>query len=367
MFRADKSALAAALALTTQAVERRNTIPILSNVLIQRDGQTMIATASNLDIEVATRFKAEMGTSFVAFTCPASTLKDIVAKLPDGAEVTIDESDTKVTVKAGRSKFSLQTLPEADFPTMAAGDMPTQFTVNAVALSKAMKGVQFAISTEETRYYLNGIYMHAEEGALLLVATDGHRLSKRTIAADLLDNPLASFEGVIIPRATIGLILKLIEKQESVTVTLSDAKIRVAAGDTVITSKLIDGTFPEYRRVIPINNETSVRINATPMMQALERVTAISSERGRAVRMEFSPGSLRMLVSNPDAGDAEDEIVIEGDADASIGFNGKYVLEALGHVGSEVVEFMLGDAGGPTILKQLGQSADVIVVMPMRV
>ncbi|MEV4609737.1 DNA polymerase III subunit beta [Neorhizobium sp. LMR1-1-1.1] len=366
MFTAKKSAIADALKLVSDVVERRNTIPILSNVLIENAGGQLSARVSDLDTEATIPLRAEVMPTFKPFTVQAHLLSDIIRKLPDGVDVVVTEEDdalNAVTVKAGRSKFRLQVLPASDFPSMAMGDLPFVLELPAQALAKAMASVSFAISTEETRYYLNGIYFHPAETGIKLVATDGHRLSKQFVRAE--DVP-QDMPGIIVPKKTVETVMKHLPKDGNVMLQVSDAKIRLIIGDMVLLSKLIDGTFPEYQRVIP-SHDRSIELEAKPFSAALGRVTTVSS-KGSGVKLRFAEGTLKLTVNNPDAGNAEDEVAFEGDVEMETGFNGRYMAEALDRLGEGTIRMMLGEPGSPAVMAADGDHAEnLIVLMPMRV
>ncbi|CDZ43059.1 DNA polymerase III, beta subunit [Neorhizobium galegae bv. officinalis] len=367
MFIASKTALLDALKLVGQIVERRNTIPILSNVLFERgESGRLTARVSDLDLEAVIPFSADVETVFRPFTVPAHMLSDIVRKLPDGADIHVTAADDclqAIMVKAGRSKFRLQVLPPDDFPSMAIGELPFSLEVPVPALARALAAVGFAISTEETRYYLNGIFFHPAEGGIKLVATDGHRLSKRFISVE--DAP-QNMPGIIVPKKTVETIAKHLPKEGLMQLQVSDAKIRMVIGDIVLLSKLIDGTFPDYVRVIP-SHSGFVEIEGKPFAAAIDRVSTVSSG-SRAVKMTFAAGTLKLAVNNPDAGNAEDEVSFEGDAEVETGFNAKYVTDALNHLSEGTIHFHLGDAGSPAVLRSDGDHIeDLIVLMPMRV
>ncbi len=367
----ERSNLLKSLNHVHRVVERRNTIPILSNVLLAADGASLEMKATDLDLEVteATPARVEQGG---ATTVPAHLLYDIVRKLPDGAEVMLktDEDGTAMTVISGRSSFRLQCLPQSDFPELSAGSFSHIFRLDSTALRGLIEKTQFAISTEETRYYLNGIFLHTLEtgGKLKLrsVATDGHRLARAEV-----DAPAGSegMPGIIIPRKTVGELQKLVDNPELiVTVEVSDAKIRLTIGSIVMTSKLIDGTFPDYQRVIPANNDKQLRVDCQTFAQAVDRVSTISSERGRAVKLALADGQLLLTVNNPDSGSATDELAVSYDNDAmEIGFNAKYLLDITAQLSGEDAIFLLADAGSPTLIRDTADDDALYVLMPMRV
>ena len=370
----ERSNLIRALARTTRVVERRNTIPILSNVLLRAEGGALNMKATDLDLEVTEEAPANVDADG-ATTVPAHLLHDIVRKLPDGSEVMIRSSEDGkgITVAAGRSNFRLQTLPQEDFPDLTAGEFTNSFSMPASELAMLIERTAFAISTEETRYYLNGIYCHVIEGQLRAVATDGHRLARAEVEAP---EGTDGMPGIIIPRKTVGEVQKLLQgaqpgeegEQASVQVQLSDAKIRFSLGGVVLTSKLIDGTFPDYQRVIPAGNDKALTLDRQTFSGAVDRVATVSSERGRAVKLAIGDGQLTLTVNNPDSGSAEEELAVGYEDDPmEIGFNARYLLDIAAQITGEEAVFMLNDSGSPTLIRDKGDERALYVLMPMRV
>lgn len=370
MFTTSKSALGAALTFAREAVEKRNTIPILANVAIEAspEPRKLTARATDLDVEIAVTFAAEIGPGFQPFTVPAGTLFDIVRKLADKAEIAFAATGadlSAVTVQSGRARFRLPALPVTDFPDLKPGDMPFSIEIKPSTLATALAAVRFAVSTEETRYYLNGVFMHPCEAGVLLVATDGHRLAKRLLRTDA---PAEGLPRIIVPRKTVDILGKILPKEGTIILSASDAKIRIAADGVELTSKLVDGTFPDYVRVIPKAQSQRVEMDSKSLSEAIDRVTTISTERGRAVRFTFGDGRLVLTTNNPDAGEAEDEVPTDGEAQIVIGFNGRYVHDALGNLPAGQIEITLEDAGSPAIVRSVGADPeDLVVMMPMRV
>jgi DNA polymerase-3 subunit beta len=367
----ERSNLLKSLNHVHRVVERRNTIPILSNVLLAADGASLEMKATDLDLEIteATPAKVEQGG---ATTVPAHLLYDIVRKLADGAEVMLktDEDGNAMTVASGRSSFRLQCLPQSDFPELSAGSFSHIFRLDSTALKGLIEKTQFAISTEETRYYLNGIYLHTHEvgGKLKLrsVATDGHRLARAEMEA-----PAGSegMPGIIIPRKTVSELQKLVDDPDvAVTTELSETKIRFTIGSVVLTSKLIDGTFPDYQRVIPTGNDKKLVIDRQSFAAAVDRVSTISSERGRAVKMSIAEGQVTLAVNNPDSGSATEELAADYSSDPiEIGFNARYLLDVAAQLTGSEARFMLADAGSPTLIHDASDETTLYVLMPMRV
>ena len=367
----ERSALLKSLGHVHRVVERRTTIPILSNVLIAADMAGLRLKATDLDIEVVETIPADVAMEG-STTVPAHTLYDIVRKLSDGAQVSLEASgeNGQMELRSGRSRFKLQSLPESDFPDITAGEMPHRFTLAAADFKRLIDKTQFAISTEETRYYLNGIYLHTieVEGKALLraVATDGHRLARVETAAP---QGASGMPGVIVPRKAVAEIQKLLEGSEAeVSVELSATKIRIAVGQVVLTSKLIDGTFPDYQRVIPSGNDKYLTVDRAEFASSVDRVSTISSERSRAVKLSVGEGRLTLTVTNPDSGSATEEAEVSYDAaPLDIGFNARYLLDITGQLDGDTALLKLADAGSPTIIQDREGSSALYVLMPMRV
>jgi DNA polymerase-3 subunit beta len=367
----ERAQLLKSLSHVHRVVERRNTIPILGNVLIRAENARLSLKATDLDLEVTETLAAEVGTAG-STTVPAHMFYDIVRKLPDGSQIVLEaDGDRSVmAIKAGRSRFTLQTLPENDFPDLAAGEMTHSFALPASDVKRLIDRTQFAISTEETRYYLNGIYLHAAGTAtaatLRAVATDGHRLAQVDLK---LPKGADGMPGVIVPRKTVGEVQRLIEDAEAeVGIELSQGKIRFTLGNVVLTSKLIDGTFPDYGRVIPQNNDKELIVDKKDFEAAVDRVSTISSERGRAVKLALSAGKLVLSVTNPDSGSATEELEVEYASDAlDIGFNSRYLLDIAAQIEGEVAVLRLADPGSPTLVQDKDSKGALYVLMPMRV
>ncbi|HEY0275546.1 MAG TPA: DNA polymerase III subunit beta [Paenirhodobacter sp.] len=367
----ERAELLKAVAQAQSVVERRNTIPILANVLIEAEGSTVAFRATDLDIEVLDKAPAQVERAG-ATTVSAVMLHEIVRKLPDGALVVLtdDPAAGRVTIQAGKSSFNLATLPKEDFPIMATAEYAANFTAKAGVLKRLFDKSKFAISTEETRYYLNGVYMHVSQGdsgaVLRCVATDGHRLAR-------IDAPLpegaAGMPGVIVPRKTVNELRKLLDDDDAdIAVSVSETKVRFATAVITLTSKVIDGTFPDYTRVIPTGNTRRLEVDASEFAKAVDRVATVSSERSRAVKLSLDEDRLILSVNAPDAGAAEEELsVAYGDERLEIGFNAKYLLEIASQVDRENAVFLFNSSGDPTLMREGNDTSAVYVVMPMRV
>ncbi|MEM8597968.1 MAG: DNA polymerase III subunit beta [Pseudomonadota bacterium] len=367
----ERGLLLKAMGRAQGVVERKNTIPILANVLMEAEGGELRLRATDLDIEVIERLPAMVETAG-ATTASAQLLHDIVRKLPEGAQLTLalDTDSGQLAVTAGRSRFRLATLPREDFPMMASSEYQVSYEAPAPVLRRLLDKSKFAVSTEETRYYLNGVYLHVaeEEGTpcLRAVATDGHRLARIDAA---LPEGAREAPGVIVPRKTVGELRKLLDDDEAgVEVSVSETKIRFAVGDLVLTSKVIDGSFPDYTRVIPKNNVKRLEVDASEFAHAVDRVATVSQERSRAVKLMMDHDKLSLSVNAPDSGSAAEELVVAYPDEAmEIGFNAKYLLEIAGQIDRENAVFLFANPGDPTLVREGDDPSAVYVVMPMRV
>lgn len=367
----ERATLLKCLSHVQSVVERRNTIPILSNVLIEAAGDgTVKVMATDLDLQVVESLGAVSVESPGAITVSAHLLFDIARKLPDGSQVSLETADNRMTVKAGRSRFSLPTLPRDDFPVIVEGDLPTSFELPATTLAQLIDRTRFAISTEETRYYLNGIFLHVTDEDLRAAATDGHRLARYTISRP---DGAEGMPDVIVPRKCVAELRKLLEEalDTNVQIDLSASKIRFTLGGengVVLTSKLIDGTFPDYSRVIPTGNDKLLKLDPKSFWQGVDRVATIATEKTRAVKMALENDRVTLSVTSPDNGTAAEEVPASYAAQGfEIGFNANYLKDILGQIEGDTVELHLADAGAPTLIRQDDKSPALYVLMPMRV
>ncbi len=365
----ERGALLKALAHVQSVVERRNTIPILSNILLEAEDGRLVLSATDLDlsmIESATAEVAQAG----ATTVPAHTLFDIVRKLPDGSQIGLTTAeDGRLAMGAGRARFNLACLPKEDFPVLADGDLPFHFRLPATSLKRLIEKTRFAVSTEETRHYLNGIYLHVPEtGApcLRAVATDGHRLAK--IDLDLPEGA-RGMPGVIVPRKAVGEVQKLVDSFDGeVEIALSDSKIRFAFDGATLTSKLIDATFPDYQRVIPSGEGALLTVGCRELREGVDRVSTLATDKTKAVKLSLEEGRLTLSVHNPENGTAEEEMEVGyGEQPLEIGFNARYLTDILDQIDGDTVEARLADANSPTLMRDAGDDSALYVLMPMRV
>ncbi len=367
----ERATLLKTLSHVQSIVEKRNTIPVLSNVRIEALGDGISFKATDMDTEITEIVDAKIKETG-ATTAPAHMLYDIVRKLADGSEVELTFPDEKgqLTIASGRSKFSLSCIGVEDFPVISGDKLPVNFEILKDDLKDVIDRTKFAVSTEETRYYLNGVYMHAKnEGAtkvLRVVATDGHRLA-------CVESPLPKgaekISGVIIPRKTVGEIRKLLDdaSSEKVMVALSDNKIKFTMEDVTLTSKLIDGTYPDYERVIPTDNDKKLELNVKELSTAVDRVSVVA-ERTRAIKMLTGKNKVTITTSSPDLGSAVEELEAKYTGAAlEIGYNFRYLLDILNEIKGDAVEVSFSDGSSPSVVHDKSDASAIYVLMPMRV
>ena len=370
-FTIERAHLLKTLSHVQSIVEKRNTIPVLSNVRIETLGDGISFKATDMDTEITEIADAKI-TEAGATTAPAHMLYDIVRKLSDGSQVELIYPDDRgqLSISSGRSKFSLSTIPVEDFPVISGDKLPISFVMAKDELKDVIDRTQFAVSTEETRYYLNGLYVHAkEEGSsevLRIVATDGHRLA-------CVETPLPkgaeNLKGVIIPRKTVGEIRKLLDDSaiENVTVEFSENKVRFCVTDITLTSKLIDGTYPDYERVIPTDNDKSLELKVKDLAAAVDRVSVVA-ERTRAIKMLTNTNKVSIVTSSPDLGSASEDLEAKYEHQPlEIGYNFRYLLDILGEVKGDAVRISFADASSPSVIHDTSDNSAIYVLMPMRI
>lgn len=366
----ERAALLRSLNHVQSVVEKRNTIPILSNVLMKAEDGTLTLSTTDMDLEINEAVAAEVKASG-STTAPAHTLHDIVRKLTDDSPVELDlaPDGNIMTVKAGRSTFKLSCLPVADFPEIGGAELPTTFTVPAADLRALIDRTKFAMSTEETRYYLNGIYLHAADSdgvqVLRAVATDGHRLAQFGMT---LPEGAESMPGVIVPRKTVGELRKLLEEAaDTIQVSLSESKIRFSFDHIVLTSKLIDGTFPNYQQVIPEGNDKIVEVDPKIFSSAIDRVSTISDGKSRAVKIALNNKLMTLSANSPESGSATEDLEINGNDNMEIGFNARYLMDITQQIEGSACRLVLADSASPTIIQDVSDDSALYVIMPLRV
>jgi len=372
----ERAALLKALGHVQSVVERRNTIPILSNVLFTAGRESLAFSATDLDMEIIDETPAFVD-SPGQITAPAHTLYEIVRKLPEGADVSLSFTgdDPRLQVQAGRSRFNLPVLPAGDFPVMSSDGLSGRIGVDTGDLMRLIDKTRFAISTEETRYYLNGLYLHTvvEDGVpkLRAVATDGHRLALAEMPAP---EGAAGTPGVIVPRKTIQEARRLMEDAgETIDLQLSAQKVRFEFARCALTSKVIDGSFPDYMRVIPRDNHRTMIVDNALFAAAVDRVATISAEKSRSVKLSVEPGRVILQVRNMETGQATEEVEVDYDGEPfEIGFNARYLLDVTGQIAGETAEFRFADRAAastvldPTLVLDPTDAGVQYVLMPLR-
>ncbi len=366
----ERSALLKALAHVQSVVERRNTIPILSNVRLEAGENGLGLQATDMDLEIRETVPARVSEEGLT-TAPAHMLYDIVRRLPEGAEISLsrNEEDGCLTLSAGRSRFSLATLPVEDFPVMSEGDLPVSFELSGKDLRTLIDRTRFAVSTEETRYYLNGIFLHVNsrdgKDVLRAAATDGHRLACMELS---LPDGAAGMPSIILPRKTITELRKLIEDvEDGIRLDVSESKVRLSFNDVVLASKLIDGTYPDYERVIPQANDRVLTVETALFSDAIDRVSVIS-EKSRGVRLALDKNSVTLSASSAESGSAEEAVEAEYASDPmEVGFNSRYLLDILQQIETDRVGLAMADSASPMMVDDVENTGTLYVLMPMRV
>ena len=367
-FTIDRSSFLKPLGHIYSVVERRNTIPILSNVLIESDASKVSFTATDMDMDIVETVGCIVS-SQGKLTVSAHTLYDIVRKLPDGSEIQIELIDLNVEVSAGKSRFILPTLPVDDYPIMTEIEKGNEFSLEAVDLANLIDNTKFAISSEETRYYLNGIYLHVPDiksDKLRAVATDGHRLAQAEIP---IPKGAENMPGVILPRKAVGEVRKLIDSTDGlVTIIISKTKAKFIFPTSILTTKLIDGSFPDYQRVVPKENLNKLLVSNSHFSKAIDRVSTVSMEKSRAVKLSLSNNVLLLQVNSHDLGNASEELDVNYTSDPiDIGFNARYLLDISGQIQGKDIELSLSDSASPALITDPDQEGVIFVLMPMRV
>lgn len=362
----EKNSFIRSLSKIQSVVEKRNTIPILSNVKIEAANNIVRLTVTDMDILVTQEIEATVNTEG-SLTVPSQTLYDIIRKLPEGAQINLhaDTASSRLVVKSGSSKFTLSYLPSEDFPQIAEGDLSHKFSLDVKTFLKLIEKTKFAMSNEETRYYLNGVYFHVLNNNLKAVATDGHRLGAVEISAP---EGAIGMPGVIIPRKAVNELSKLLEGQEIVQISVSDSKIKFTANKIELLSKVVDGTFPDYQRVIPENNRKMLTTNAAALREAVDRVSTVSVDKTKAIKITVSTNAINLFSQGTEGASGNEDLVANYSADTmELGFNSRYVLELLQQIESSEVQFAFDSPNAPALITDPSDSTAVYIIMPMRV
>ncbi|XZG70277.1 DNA polymerase III subunit beta [Chitinibacteraceae bacterium HSL-7] len=366
LLQADRDALLKPLQTVTGIIERRHTLPILSNVLIRQEAGVLTCTGTDLEIQIATRQREGFSGNDFSLTVAAKKFVDILRAIPDQSVVTLDEAEGRLTVKAGKSRFALQTLPAGDFPLLASdGELKATLRMPQGQLKALLGRVQYAMAHQDIRYYLNGLFMVTEGNLLKLVATDGHRLA--FTSAELT----SSFDKneVILPRKTVLELYKLLaDVDDEVEIAIAANQVRFTFGSVVIQSKVVDGKFPDYNRVIPQNNDKHIRLERTVLLGGLQRAAILANEKFRGVRLVLSDGVMKILCNNNEQEEAQEELEIayQG-APLDIGFNIQYLLDVMTNSQVDVLDFAFGDANSSVLVTIPDNGHFKYIVMPMRI
>jgi DNA polymerase-3 subunit beta len=366
LVKAKRDEILGPLSAVSGIIERRHTLPILSNVLIERAADALSFLATDIEIQITARSDLEASAEARSLTVGARKLLDILRALPESAEVTLQQQEKRLLVKAGKSRFTLQTLPAEDFPRLAKpAAEAARFSLGQKALRKLLGLVQYAMAQQDIRYYLNGLLMVVESSSLKLVATDGHRLAYATLA---LDAELPRQE-VIVPRKTVLELSKLLaDSDDEVKIELSPTQAAFSFGRVELVSKLVDGKFPDYTRVIPTQHKNRLQIEREPLRQALLRAAILSNEKFRGVRWVLADGSLKIVSSNAEQEEAHEELEVKYAGDAlDIGFNVNYLLDVLNNVAGNEIECAFGDSSSSALISYAAEKDFKYVVMPMRI
>lgn len=361
----ERETLLLALQAVANVVERRQTLPILSNILLSAEGSEVNLTATDMEVESVARIEATVSRPGV-ITLPGRKLLDIVRSLPGQSSLVLEEKDKKVRIQTGRSRFTLSTLPASDFPALGYPAEEMALTLEGGQLQSLMGATQFAMAHQDVRYYLNGLLLEITGKMLRAVATDGHRLALSEGTLDI--EPVAGNRQLIVPRKGVAEIQRLASHVEGpLTLGVSANALRVSGAGQTVTVKLVDGKFPDYERVIPRNGDKTVVSQRETLRSALQRTSILSNEKFRGVRLNFNPGVLKASAHNPEQEEAEEEIEIDYSGEAlEIGFNVSYLLDVLGVLQAEAVQITLSDSNSSCLIQAADDPRSRYVVMPMR-
>ncbi|MDX1369519.1 DNA polymerase III subunit beta [Pseudomonas sp.] len=364
-FTIQREALLKPLQLVAGVVERRQTLPVLSNVLLVVEGQQLSLTGTDLEVELVGRVSLEEPAEPGEITVPARKLMDICKSLPNDALIDIRVDEQKLLVKAGRSRFSLSTLPANDFPTVEEGPGSLTLSLSQSRLRRLIERTSFAMAQQDVRYYLNGMLLEVQTGILRAVATDGHRLAMCSMAAEIEQTER---HQVIVPRKGILELARLLTEQDAnVSIILGQHHIRATTGEFTFTSKLVDGKFPDYERVLPRGGDKLVVADRQGLREAFSRTAILSNEKYRGIRLQLVAGLLKIQANNPEQEEAEEEIAVDYNGNQlEIGFNVSYLLDVLGVMTTDQVRLILSDSNSSALVQEADNDDSAYVVMPMR-
>lgn len=364
-FTIQREALLKPLQLVAGVVERRQTLPVLSNVLLVVQGQQLSLTGTDLEVELVGRVTLDDAAEPGEITVPARKLMDICKSLPSDALIDIRLDEHKVLIKSGRSRFTLSTLPANDFPTVEEGPGSLGFSVEQGKLRRLIERSSFAMAQQDVRYYLNGMLLEVSNGMLRTVATDGHRLAMCSMQAGIEQ---ADRHQVIVPRKGILELARLLTEQDAeVNIMVGQHHVRATTGEFTFTSKLVDGKFPDYERVLPRGGDKLVIGDRQQLREAFSRTAILSNEKYRGIRLQLESGLLKIQANNPEQEEAEEEVAVDySGGSLEIGFNVSYLLDVLGVMTTERIRLILSDANSSALLQEFDNDDSAYVVMPMR-
>lgn len=360
-----REALIKPLQLVAGVVERRQTLPVLSNILLVAEGDQLSMTGTDLEVELVGHVTLDEPAEAGSITVPARKLMDICKSLPEQAHIELKLEDAKVIIKAGRSRFTLTTLPATEFPNVEDSEQSFELTLSQGQLRHLIDQTGFSMAQQDVRYYLNGMLLEVSDGMLRTVATDGHRLATSVTVAETENE---TSEQIIVPRKGILELARLLQSgEDSLKLVVGSNHIRAHVGEFIFTSKLVDGKFPDYQRVIPRGGDKLVLGNRQELRQVFSRIAILSNEKYRGVRLSLTSGFLQVMANNPEQEEAEETIAIDYQGDSlEIGFNVNYLLDVLSIINSDIVRFTLADSNSSALVEGYDEDGSVFVVMPMR-
>jgi len=360
-----KEALLKPLTLVSGAIERKHTLPILSNVLIETSLESVKMTGTDMEVELIASTSPDNVIQAGAITVPAKKLFDICRSLPDGAEIEFKVEGHSAIVKSGKSRFSLSTLPASDYPNLEEWDTAEQIELTRHTIRALIESTHFSMANQDVRYYLNGMSFELESNIIRTVATDGHRLA---LAQQSITNGLAEQKQVIVPRKAVLEIIRLLEDDDAVIqLHIGANHIRISDQNFIFTTKLVDGRFPDYRRVLPQGGDKTIVADKTMLKDVFQRVSILSNEKFRGVRLNLSNGELLVSANNPEQEQAEESAVVDYAGDSlEIGFNVSYIIDVLNNIKTDTVKIMLADSNSSALIEGYDDASSLYVVMPMK-
>lgn len=367
MLKTEKPALLAALSAVIDAVKANHKNPVLSDFLIERAGDGIAVTGGNLSIEIRSTCAATLDDAFTGFTCPAHRMLDIVKNAPEATIAIEMIGNDQVQIRSGRSKLKLPAMPASDYPKLSASKLPHSVALSSELLAKALSGVAFAAETAVARAHLCGVHVRPMKEGMDLVATSGLILAKRMIQALAFDEDISNLPAITIPNEAIRSIGGLLASGDDVEISFSTQTAVFVVGSTMLTTKLVEGNFPDYRRILPAAESVTAKFNASELDGAVKRVMIATPDSGYGMSFKFSPEAVALSARDNKAGEGEDEVAIEANGEITTGFNGKFVTSAIDHLDEEKLELIVGKDAAPAMIRRMGDDHNYIILMPTRV